>query len=147
MKKKTFCMVILSVLLGIGATSCSKDKDSEEDYALAIAGTYKGVLHIANMPDVENVTIEITRDGVNRVTLKMNETVLTIPISIACESILLSNAQDISGVTTYNMPTEAGAVPVPVTIKGTIKSGTAALTIQVSIPDMPVEVVFDGKKQ
>ncbi|MDR1602526.1 MAG: calycin-like domain-containing protein [Tannerella sp.] len=146
MKQKTFCAVILSILLGIGATSCSKDNESA-DHARTIAGTYKGVLHIANMPDVENVTIEIIRDGVNQVTLKMNETVLTLPINISCESIVLYNDQDISGVTTYNMVTEAGTVPVPVTIKGTIKSGTASLTIQVAIPNLPVEVLFDGKKQ
>lgn len=140
-------MAILSVLLGIGATSCSKDKD-KEDYAHTIAGTYKGVLHIADMPDVENVTIEIARTGANQVTLKMNETILGIPINISCESIKLHNAQDISGTTTYNMPTEDGTtVPVPVTINGTIGNGAASLTIQVAIPNLPVVVVFEGTKQ
>jgi hypothetical protein len=129
--------------MGIGVTSCSKDKD----YARTIAGTYKGVLHIANMPDVENVTIEIVRTGDNLVTLKMNETVLGLPINISCESIVLSNDRDIAGATTFNMPTEVGTVPVPVTISGTIKNGTASLTIQVAVPGLPVEVIFDGKKQ
>jgi hypothetical protein len=134
---------MLSVLLGIGATSCSKDKD----YALTIEGKYKGVLRITSMPEVPNVTIEIVRESVNLVTLKMNETVLSIPINIACKSIVLHNAQDILGATTFDMPTEVGTIPVPVTISGTIKSGTALLTIQVAIPGLPVEVIFDGKKQ
>jgi hypothetical protein len=144
MKRRNFCVLVLSVLLGIGAVSCSKDS---EDYARTIAGTYKGVLHITDMPDVENVTIEIVRTGENLVALKMNETVLGLPINISCESIALSNARDISGATTFNMPTEIGEVPIPVTISGTIKSGVASLTIQVAVPGLPVEVVFDGKKQ
>ncbi|MDR2119669.1 MAG: calycin-like domain-containing protein [Tannerella sp.] len=160
MKMKFFCITVLSVLLGSGFASCSKDNESE-DFSRTVAGTYKGVLHIADMPDVENVTIGITRENVNKVTLKMKEIVLGLPIDISCESIVLSNSQDISGVTTYHMPTEVGTVsgvttyemspgttvPVPVTIKGTIKSGAADLTIQVAIPNAPVVVVFDGKKQ
>ncbi|MDR3267958.1 MAG: hypothetical protein LBT83_02680, partial [Tannerella sp.] len=70
-KFRLFFMLFLSSLC-IGFSSCSNDDD---DYAKAIAGTYHGVLTLAEAPIATDVEIVITRDAENQITLKLNETV------------------------------------------------------------------------
>jgi hypothetical protein len=142
----TMCLSALCM----GFTACN-DKD-DENHAQAIVGTYSGNLLIESAPIVNDARITITRDDDRHVTLKMNETVMGMPVNIECKSdVAYSNNQYlVTGKTTFNMDVEGVPVPVPVpvSVDGTIdRNGKASIRINVEIPTGALTVVFDGKKQ
>jgi hypothetical protein len=144
-------LVTFLCALCMGFTSCSDDND-DDDYAKAIAGDYKGVITIADAPVTENTQVTIKKEAKNSATLTMKETVIGLPIDIACKAdvTFANNTYAIAGETTFNLPIEGVSVPVPVPVKinGTgDQSGNVTLNIQVGIPDGPVAVVYKGKKQ
>ncbi|MDR1406633.1 MAG: calycin-like domain-containing protein [Tannerella sp.] len=149
MKSKLFSAMLCLSVLCIGFTACSDDEKEDGNYAKAIAGTYKGSLLMESAPIVSDAQIDVIRDDDRNVTLKMNETVLTMSVDIECKSeVSLSNGQYLlSGSTTFNMSMGEATVPVPVKVNGTIDSaGKANIRISVEVPNLPVEVIFDGQK-
>jgi hypothetical protein len=153
MKSKLFVFMLLTALCA-GFTSCSKDDDdkSDDNYAKAIAGTYKGQILMDGLQVVPEAQIVITRDGDKQVTLKVAETVLGLNVDIACKSEVTynDNKYAISGNTTFNMAIGegGGTLPIPVAVSGTIdKAGKASINITVNIPGAPVTVVYDGSRK
>jgi hypothetical protein len=133
----------------IGIVSCSDD-EKETDYAKEIVGDYKGAITF-NGINTPNVLIEVEYGSENKVILKMNQEVAGLQIDIECNSDVkyANNEYNISGTTTFNLvvAAETPAVPVPVTVDGTInKEGTAILNMNVATPS-PLTVVFTGTKQ
>jgi hypothetical protein len=135
----------------IGIVSCN----DETDYAKEIVGNYKGVVTIADnpvAPIANDVIIGITHVSENKVSLKMNQTIVNIPINIDCKSDVTysDDKYNVSGNATVNLVLAEGmsAVPAPVSVSGGIdKKGAAILNINVEIPDSPLSVVFTGTKQ
>jgi hypothetical protein len=150
MKSKLFFLMLLTAVCAV-FTSCSKDDD--DNYAKAISGTYKGQLTMAGATIVPNAQIVITADGDKQITLKMQETVLTLNVNIACKSDVTYKDKQyvISGSTTFNMETDVVGftVPVPVKVDGTIdKQKNANIHIHVDAPGVgTVEVIYDGRRQ
>jgi hypothetical protein len=148
MKCRLFSVTVWLSALCLGFTACGDKEDHTEDtnYAQAIAGTYRGDLSIGGAEGNE-AQIVITRDDDRHATLKMNETVMAIPVNIACKTDVTytGNQYGISGTTTFNM----GTVDVPVTVSGTVdKSGKTSIQIGVEVPAIgSIAVTFEGQKQ
>jgi hypothetical protein len=148
-------MVCLSALW-IGFTACSdKNEKDKDDYAQAIAGTYKGSLQMGGMPIVPEAQITVARDDNRHATLKMNETVLGMSVNIECKTDVTSTSGQyrIAGNTTFNMDAGGTSIPVPVVVDGTIDdAGKSTININVEVPGTgegagAFAIVFDGQRQ
>jgi hypothetical protein len=154
MKRKLISVMMCLSALCMGFTSCGdKDDEKENDnYGQTIAGTYSGNLLMENEPDpiVSGARITIARDDDRHVTLKMNETVMNLPVNIECKSDVTysNNLYQVTGNTTFNMSMGEVTLPVPVVVNGTIdRNGKASININVDVPAGAVAVVFDGQRQ
>ncbi|MDR2763439.1 MAG: calycin-like domain-containing protein [Tannerella sp.] len=151
MKCRLLSMTVWLSALCMGFTACGdKEKTEDNNLAQAIAGTYGGNLSVGGAAG-NSAQIVIARVGDRQVTLKMNETVLGLPVNIECstEVVYTGNLYRISGNTTFNMGTEAAPVVVPVVVDGTIDGGgKASIHINVEVPAIgSVAVTFEGQKQ
>jgi hypothetical protein len=142
-------MVGLSALC-TGFTSCDDKKEVEDNnFAQAIAGTYSGTLSVPGAED-SNAQIEIVREDDSHAILKMNETVMALPVNIECRTAVTfsSSLYQIAGSTTFNMGTAEVPVLIPVDVTGTINgSGKALIQITVDVPGLgQIPVAFGGQK-
>ncbi|MDR2038968.1 MAG: calycin-like domain-containing protein [Bacteroidales bacterium] len=137
-----------------------------DSYAEEIAGTYTGILEIEEQTVAQNVKIAVEEISDTKVNLKMNQTVMELPINITkCESEVLyaNDKYTINAGTTVTLPKEAvegllgmeipmpgTTLDVPITVKGEFnKSNEAQINIGlVNFMDQSVflNVVFKGKK-
>ncbi|MDR0680634.1 MAG: calycin-like domain-containing protein [Dysgonamonadaceae bacterium] len=160
MNTKIKLFFILFTFMCIGIVSCNDDeKKTETDYAKEIAGKYIGAITSGDVPIAPNAEVNVEYVSENKVTLKMNQEVLGLPINIACESDVKysNNEYNVSGDVTLNLivSAEAPAMPVPVSLSGKIDSKkVATLNINVAAPadpspiqGLPISVVFTGTKQ
>ena len=152
MNKQIKLFFILFVTsLSLGFISCSDDDDADtEDYAKAIAGTYKGDVSFLGQA-IPNAEIELTRIAENKVQLKMDQNLLIQVVKVETTSdVTLQNGKyTINATATHPME----GFSLPIGIKGTVdKNNKMNLTIVVGqgitdIPPFPVDVVFDGERQ
>jgi hypothetical protein len=156
MKYRLFGMTVWLSALCMGFTACG-DKEGTEDnnYAQAIAGTYKGNLQMLGATLVPDAQITITRNDDSHATLKMNETVMGMSVNIECRTDVTSvgNQYGIAGNTTFNMDAGGTSIPVPVAVSGTIDgAGKTTININVEVPGSDpgsgsFAIVFDGQRQ
>ncbi|MDR2138240.1 MAG: calycin-like domain-containing protein [Tannerella sp.] len=151
MKKYKLLSVIWLSALCTGFAACG-DKEEKEDtnFAQAIAGTYLGSLRIGET-ESSDAQIVITRDDDRHAVLKMNETVMGLPVDIECRTDVTGDGQAyrISGNTTFYMPAEEAPVPVPVDVSGTFdRAGKTSIQIVVDVPALgSMTVIFEGQKR
>ena len=151
--KKVVKLLFVLASVAFLVTSCGK-KD-EPGNASEIAGTYKGILLIAE-DTIPNVSLKVEATESHRV--KLTLPISNIPgigdiitgnnIEAPCKIALKGDAYSLTGsimVSMHDVP-----MPIPVSIDGAIGTdGKAKLTIGVSnIPLLsPMTVIFEGVKQ
>ena len=149
MNKQIKLFFILFVTsLSLGFIACSDDDDTE-DYAKAIAGTYKGDVSFLGQ-SIPNAEIVLTRISENKVQLKMDQDLVIQVVKVeATSDVTLQNEKYTINATAVH---QMEGFPLPIGIKGTVdKNKKMNLTIAVGqgvdIPPFPVDVVFDGERQ
>jgi hypothetical protein len=142
-------MVWLSVWC-TGFTACDKKETENNNFAQAIAGTYRGNLSVEGA-ESSSAQIVITRVDDQHATLKMDEIVMGLPVNIECrtEVTYSGNLYRFSGNTTFHMGAGEVAIPVPVAVDGTVDgSGKTSIRIAVEVPAIgSVPVTFEGQRQ
>lgn len=146
---KFLLFVMLSACFFLSNTACSDDDDKNPtvDYAKDIKGTYTGTVFLAGSPIATDVEISVEYASVNNVTLKMNQTIMTLPLNITCPAQVASKdgAYSVTGNTNVSLP--ESPLSLPVSINGTFdgkKDGT--LNISVTTGKDPLVVKFEGKR-
>ncbi|MDR3134230.1 MAG: hypothetical protein LBU42_09495 [Prevotellaceae bacterium] len=152
MKRIFKSFMVLSLGLAVLATGCKKD--TEENYAKDISGTYIGTLSLAGTVVGQDVSINVAEKNKTTVTLGLNTTlpglpvVGNLPLDVSCDATVAKSGDNytINGSSTVNVLDG----DKPITIAGPITSaGQADLTISITLVEgtPAISVAFSGTKK
>jgi uncharacterized protein YjdB len=114
------------------------------DLSLAVAGTYHGQVTMDNQVANPDVTMILTRTGINALSLHAEATIMMVPLVIDC-TLAVANNNGSYTITGDGLTNDYGWGPKDVVVAGTISTNGNA-TISLDVDSITETVVFTGTK-